>query len=178
LSKLRIASHEQSWELASAILGSSDPEVIRRNRLINPDKQIELLFYVSLVYFKSGHLNKAIKAINNIILIKHVDYSSMLYRIARIFNVVMYYENKDLDYLEYEIRSYKRIFKGKIKVLSLEKFVFKVVRINPRLLSKYSKPLEWEKLASLQKAIVNDKYESHLLKYFDFLGWAKELFQQ
>jgi len=177
LSQLRIASYEKKWEVALDIIRNTDLDVIRRNRHINQHKQIELLFYVSLVYFKSGHLNKAIKAINNIILIKHVDYSSLLYRIARLFNVVMYYENKDLEYLEYEMRSYKRIFKGKIKILSLEKFVFKVVKINPRLLSKYSNQLEWEKLGPLQKSIVNNKYESQLLKYFDFLGWAKELFK-
>ncbi|MEO6914245.1 MAG: hypothetical protein ABI151_00150 [Chitinophagaceae bacterium] len=176
LSRLGIASSKNEWNTALDVIKNSDPDVIRLNKLINQQKQTELLFYVSLVYYKTNQLNNAKKSLNNIILMQQVDHDSFIYRIARLFNVVMYYENDDQEFLKYEIRSYKRIFGGKTKILSLEKFVFKVVSIDPRRLSKYNNQLHWQKLQPIRDSICSNNFESGLLKYFNFLEWAESLF--
>lgn len=176
LTKLRITSFENKWKEAVEIINSTDSAVVKQNTVINQQKQTELLFYISLSFFKIKNRNKAIKYINNIVLNKNVDYASLIYRMARLFNVIIYYENRDLEYLDYEIRSYKRIFKGKIKILVLEKFIFQVVKVDPVLRSKYNNQQAWQKLLPVKDSIINNKYESQLLKYFNFLEWAENLF--
>lgn len=176
LTKLRILTSEKKWAEISDLIKSTGKNVISHSTIILPQKQAEILFLISLSFYNLKNLNKAIKHVNAIILNKNVDYSSPIYRIARLFNLIMYYENRDLEYLDYEIRSYKRIFKGKIKPLLLEKFIFKIVKIDPKLRSKSSSHLIWRGLQSQKDAILNNKYEQQILKYFNFLEWGQKQF--
>lgn len=176
ITQLRIFSKEKNWTEAVNLFNTIDRNVIRQSTVISQQKQTELLFYISLTLYKSNRKNIAIKYINDIILNKNLDYSSLIYRIARMFKVVMYYENREIEYLEYEIRSYKRTFKGKTKALLLEKYIFKVIKIDPKYGSKNANQLAWEKLKPQKDAISCDKYESQILKYFDFLEWSEKYF--
>jgi len=174
LTKLRILTSEKKWTEISDLIKNTEKNIISYSTIILPQKQSEMLFLISLSFYNLKNLNKAIKYVNAIILNKSVDYSSPIYRIARLFNLIMYYENRDLEYLGYEIRSYKRIFKGKIKPLLLEKLIFKVVKIDPKFRSKSSNSLTWTRLLSQKEAILNNKHEQQILKYFDFLKWCQQ----
>lgn len=99
------------------------------------------------------------------------NYHSVIYKATRLLSILIGYENEDLEYLDYEIRSYKRAFAGKGRLLKIENLLFKVIKINPDFNTRKKNELIWHTLASSLQAIQEDKYEGQILKYFDFTEW-------
>ena len=137
------------------------------------EKQWELLFYFALSHLGAKDLNKAQKYINEIVLIGKINYQSIIYKAAMLLNIIIHYEWGNLEYLDYEIRSYKRSIQLKGKLLRTEKIIFKVVKFQPSRNNLKKNKLFWANMASVISGIEEDKYETQLLKYFDFIGWIK-----
>jgi hypothetical protein len=97
----------------------------------------------------------------------------MIYKAARLLNIIIHYEWRNLEYLDYEIRSYKRSVPAKGKLLKTEQLVFKIVKFQPSRNTLKKNKLFWLNMASVVSEIEKDKYETQLLKYFDFTGWVK-----
>lgn len=155
----------------------SDVRLLKAYKLIDDEKQNELSFYISLIYFMARDFKKAHKYINEVVLIGEVKYHSVIYRACRLLNILIYYEEKnDLEYLDYEIRSYKRPFQKKNKLLKTEKLVLKIISMNPDFNKSAKNNILWGKISPLVVSIEKDRYEKQILKYYDFVGWARKKF--
>jgi hypothetical protein len=76
-------------------------------------------------------LNKAQKYIKEIVLIGKINYQSIIYKAAMLLSIIIQYEWGNLEYPDYEIRSYKRSMQLKGKLLKTERIIFKVVKFQP-----------------------------------------------
>jgi hypothetical protein len=164
---------EEALELLNAKSG-----LLNTYSMVDDEKQSELLFFTGLTYFKAGNLKKAQKYISEIILIRRINYQSIIYKAARLLDILINYEKRDLEYLDYQIRSYKRFAQQKGKLLKTETAVFKTIKIDPVKNVPRKNEILWKKIASAIKTIENDKYESQLRKYFDFTEWIRNKFNQ
>ncbi len=136
------------------------------------DKQSELHFYLAVCFFGANDFTKSQKYINHVVLIGKINYQSVIYKASRLLNLIIRYECKDFEYLDYEIRSYKRLFQNKGKLFQTEKVIFKFIQATA--LSSHTKnELKISRLHPLISMIENDKYEVQLNKYFDFIEWIK-----
>lgn len=95
----------------------------------------------------------------------------------RLLNIIIHYELKDLSYVDYEIRSYKRFFHRKSRVSKTERMVFKTIQLNPNTHSMVKNKLLAPQVTRYIKDIDADKYEKQLLKYFRFDHWAAQKFE-
>lgn len=144
--------------------------------IVDDEKQNELLFYFALAYFRTGNFKKAQKYIAEILLVRKINFQSLIYKATRLLSVLIHYEEKDLEYLDYEIRSYKRSFKGGQKPLQTETLIFKTIKLNPDFNHLKKNEIAWTNIAPSVQIIKKDKYEMQLLKYFDFTDWIKSKF--
>jgi hypothetical protein len=174
LYELYLLTFKKEWEHAVKKINSTPVSIYKEFSLVHDKKQVELVFYSSLAYFKTGNFEKANKFLKQVLLKKTVDFTLVYNRTCRLFNIVLLYEIKDLEYLDYEIRSYKRFLKGKNALLPLEKYIFKIVEHSPGTKAKYKNEVLKKKIQPLKDAAGKTDTESSMNHYFDFIEWAAE----
>ncbi len=174
--RLILLINTKELEKAIQYIEKSDPQILKAYNLVDEEKQCELVFYFGLVYFKIKNYKKSQKYINEIVLLGKISYTSIIYRASRLLNIIIHYEVNNLEYLDYEIRSFKRGFLNKGKQLKVESLIFKTIKFHPKNKPVGRKDLLWKKIAPVLAAMEKDKYEMQLRKYFDFSGWIKRQF--
>lgn len=152
-----------------------DPALLKAQGVSDYDKHSEFLFYISRVLYHSGDYKKAQKNLNEILLLGKINLQSIVYKAARLLSMIMHYLEGNQEYLEYEIRSYKRAYQKHGKLLKTEKLLFKVIQLNPGSKTSKIKEPDSNKLVNMANEIQHDKYEMQLLKYFNYGQWVKSV---
>lgn len=158
-------------------------ELIKNNKLflpktmqtVNRDKQLELLFFISVSYLLNKDLQKANKYIGLCILHDKQGSKHLIYRASKLLRMIIHFEMGNLDYLEYEIRTHKRLFNKSGKSIELERLLFHIFLINPKRSSTAKMKQIWQKQQDLEDKMKRKAHEQELLKYFDFFGWMNSL---
>lgn len=171
----RIAVHTDGGDFKAAreFVSSLDPDTLQLYSYINEEKSWELYFYCSLSYFGSLELKKAHAYIGKAMQLHKPSPQLFIYRAIRLLNIMIYYENGDTDYLEYEIRSYKRLFRKGNTLLGIESLLIRFISTQPNKIRKRIPDNERRQFLRRIEPISQDKYERQLLKYFDFAGWLR-----
>lgn len=154
------------------------PVLLKKNKIINDEKQMELFFCCGLTYYKVKNFKKAGKYLNEVILFSKINFQSMVYKASRLLAMVIHYEDCNLEYLQYAMRSYKRSYGNKGKQLKTEAVIFKTLQFHPDKNGHIKNEIMWTKLLPSISVIEKDKYEMQLGKYFDFTGWIKTKFKK
>ncbi|MCP4442640.1 MAG: hypothetical protein GY810_27340 [Aureispira sp.] len=96
--------------------------------LMNPVRELILLFNISSLYFLNVEYEKSLDFINKVLAFKHVALRADLQAIARIFHLIIHYEIGNIVLLEGVIRSHVRYLKNKSRYTVLESIIFKHVK--------------------------------------------------
>ncbi len=171
--ELAILIGTKKYTDAIQFIENIDPPLLHPQNMVDYEKQCELLFSIGLAYYRVKNFKKAHKYINEIVLVGKLHYQSVIYKAARLLAIIMHYEAKNIDYLDYEIRAYKRTFQNKGKLLKTEKIIFKVVKLQPNLNTIIRNKSLLKKIVPDIINIEKDKFEMKLLKYFNFLHWLQ-----
>ena len=138
------------------------------------DKQTELMYYIGLAYFCTGDFQKANKQLSKITGFGKIKENSAIFKAAWLTHMLVHYELDNINFLDYEIRSYKRIFSKNGKVLKIESLIFKTIKNDPKRKSKISNLKLWSKIEKDVTEIAQNNFEKQLLKYYDFGQWIKK----
>lgn len=176
--RLAVLSGTNKFTEAVRFMNKSEPALWKAYSIVDEEKQHELFFYAGLTWYHVKEYKKAQKALAEIISKGKVNYFSAVYKAARLLNMIISYECKDLEYLDYEIRSYKRSLTGKYKPLATEKLIFKVIKMNPDFNNIRRNEIYWYQIDPLIETIEKDKYEMQIRKYFDFVKWVEKKFKK
>jgi hypothetical protein len=161
------------FKTAREFVISMDPDILQLYSFINEEKSWEIYFYCSLAYFGNKDLKKAHHYIGKAMQLYDSSPQLFIYRAVRLLNIMIYYDNGDSDYLEYEIRSYKRLFRKSNAFLNIESLLIRFITVQPNKMRKRTPDNERRQLLRKIDSIEQDKYERQLLKYFDFSGWLR-----
>ena len=134
---------------------------------------VQLLLQLNLVvlHLVCDRGGEARKAMTRIQATGLVFYNFPAFRIARLVNLLLQAECGRFDFAENEIKSIRR--STAIGNSSVEKLVFRFVRLFPLPGSRRERGRLWERLYGTVQAVAADKYERPLLKYFDFTAWIE-----
>ncbi|WP_290706575.1 hypothetical protein [Flavihumibacter sp. CACIAM 22H1] len=155
------------------LISQLDRDVISSYYRLNEEKQWELYFFISVVYYRSGLLKKAHGYLAAALQRHTLQANWLVCKAARLLDMIIYYEQGDTAYLEYEIRSYNRFFKKeKRTLLKSEELVLRLFQYKPSIMRKAIPQVQANKLRRLLEDIQADKYEQQLLAYFDFREWV------
>jgi hypothetical protein len=139
------------------------------------NKETETLFSynIAYIYFGINDYDNALKYLNKIINDSELNIRQDIQCFARILNLLVHYELKNYDLIEYSIKSTKRYLSNKN---NLKKFELLTLGYIKKLLNSKSDEdriyiyRTWEK--ELLK-FTDDKLEINVFEYFDFLSWLR-----
>jgi hypothetical protein len=168
---------ENKYTAALAFSASLQNQSFKECIITDYEKHCELLFYYGVAHFELKQSDKALKYINKITLLGKANYNSAIYKAAKLLGILIRYELGDIEYIQYEIRAYKRLSQIKREVLKIEKLIFKIAILDPNKNSFVKNSLLLKKLQPIINQILNDKYELQITKFYDFLSWIEAKFQ-
>ena len=147
--------------------------LIDKMLLLKEQQQAEMSLYIALIHLGNGEYRKARKRLSATIGRGHL-YSLPLFRTIRIVNVMIHYELGDIDYIQSEIRSIKReMSKNKGYNLKVESFLLKFLNYSFADTNRKKRAEIWESMAEEVHALYADKYETQILRKFDFVAWVE-----
>lgn len=150
---------------------SFESNLLKAYNMVDEERQWELYFYCSLAYFCIGDLKKAHKYISEVMRDQKLHPQLMISKAIRLLNIIIHYEKGDTEYLEYEIRSYKRVFSKHGKLLRSEILILKIIDLFPDRKKNKRTAAQQTKMTKEISLLKTDRYENQLLKYFDFTEW-------
>ncbi|RVU03042.1 hypothetical protein EOD41_03655 [Mucilaginibacter limnophilus] len=174
--RLTLFNAEKKYKEALNYIKELPADIIKETIIVDYEKHCELLFYMAAAHFGLNEWEKSLKYLNKITLLEKSNPHFPIYKAARLLAILAHYEMGNNEYLQYEIRSYKRSAKYKTETLKTEKLIFKTVMLHPNRNSVVKNKLLLKKLQPSINAVLNDKFEMQILKFFDFAVWIETKF--
>jgi hypothetical protein len=138
----------------------------------NKEHLVDFYLKFSVIYIGIGDFNKSLFWINKILNDNEKILRQDLYAYARIINLIVHFELKNFDLIEYLIKSTQRFLNKKNRDFELEKLII----ANIRKLSKVPNNEKQKEIFSAFKEKLEELFKDPdnriLLKYFDFLSWV------
>jgi len=161
------------FDKAGIWIAEHQTSLIDKMLLLKEQQQAEMSLYIALIHLGNGEYRKARKRLSATIGRGHL-YSLPLFRTIRIVNVMIHYELGDIDYIQSEIRSIKReMSKNKGYNLKVESFLLKFLNYSFADTNRKKRAEIWESMAEEVHALYADKYETQILRKFDFVAWVE-----
>lgn len=161
------------FDKAGIWIAEHQASLIDKMLLLKEQQQTEMSLYIALIHLGNGEYRKARKRLSATIGRGHL-YSLPLFRTIRIVNVMIHYELGDVDYIQSEIRSIKReMSKNKGYNLKVESFLLKFLNYSFADTNRKRRAEIWESMAEEVHALYADKYETQILRKFDFVAWVE-----
>ncbi len=161
------------FDKAGIWIAEHQSSLIDKMLLLKEQQQAEMSLYIALIHLGNGEYRKARKRLSTTIGRGHL-YSLPLFRTIRIVNVMIHYELGDVDYIQSEIRSIKReMSKNKGYNLKVESFLLKFLNYSFADTNRKKRAEIWESMAEEVHALYADKYETQILRKFDFVAWVE-----
>lgn len=158
---------------AKKLIDKHKEDLFDKTNSISAEKQIQLLLYSAIIYLGTGELNKARTVITQIIQNERKVFSQPLFRTIRLVKLMVLYEQKEFDYMDFEIRSVRREIQNNEKNYQLEQIILKLLSKSPDELTEQKRMLLWQKLKPQLDEIQNNKFEMQLLHIFNFIAWIE-----
>jgi hypothetical protein len=156
------------------LLSKAIPAALLKNDTLGDyEKRTELMFYIGLAHFCNGDFQKANKHMSKITALGKVRENSTVYKVGWLTHIIIHYELDNLDFLEYETRSYKRTFSKTGRALKIEPLIFKLIKHDPKRKNKISNLKLWVQMEKDLAEISKNNFEKQLFKYYDFRVWIK-----
>lgn len=147
--------------------------IYEKESWLTPIRKSELLLYTTLVHIGNQNYKAAKKYISNAIIDHNIKYLPLM-RTIRLVRLIAFYELQEFELVQYESRSISR------SLSSPKEQTFKTERIILSFLNKRDLPILrkdreafWEKISPEIHELYNNKYESQLLRLFDFTAWME-----
>jgi tetratricopeptide (TPR) repeat protein len=142
---------------------------------ISPEKHITYYFQVAIAYFKLKKIKSAKENILKAINIGRYQKDLLIFRACWLFQMVLYAESGDNEFISYEIRAYKRAFSGKSKIIiPFERILFEVMLVDIKSNSRASNRRLKMKINEGLDGLETTPSQLKLLQYFDFIGWIHD----
>jgi len=142
------------------------------------DRHRILIFYykIACLYFGSGHYDKAIDYLAQIINWK-TDLRSDLQCYARLLHLIAHYELGNYDLMEYLIRSVYRYMAQMQNLSGVEEAMFQFLRQSFSMRRDEITPA-FEKLLKKIRKFENNRYENRAFLYLDIISWLESKLQK
>lgn len=161
------------FDKAGIWIAEHQASLIDKMLLLKEQQQAEMSLYIALIHLGNGEYRKARKRLSATIGRGHL-YSLPLFRTIRIVNVMIHYELGDVDYIQSEVRSIKReMSKNKGYNLKVESFLLKFLNYSFVDTNRKKRARIWESMAEEVHTLYADKYETQILRKFDFVAWVE-----
>jgi hypothetical protein len=141
---------------------------------LNPEFELVLFSECTHIYMSLQDYSKALRWNNKILNTRHLKLREDVQSLARIFDLMIHYELKHFDLLEYRLKSAYRYLYKKNRLHMTEKMILRSIRKLPMLNSNAELIKLFRELQEEIKTASNDPLEKRVLSVFDFITWLDE----
>ncbi len=175
-----------TFELNSIIgLGKTELALVymKANKLdeewyfVDIEMTLENHYFQALSYFLNANFTSSKKILTNLFKSIKKGQNYEAYRAARLLYILSIYEVHDSEFVEFEIKSYKRIYLKSEYSYRLEKFLFKLIKMDPKRRGNEWKKSQLPVQLLLLEDILQSNKEISLTKYFNYSLWLFQLFK-
>lgn len=135
-------------------------------------RKTHLLFNMTIILFNCGRYHEALGTLNRILNMPNADKRTDIFCMSQVLNLIIHFELGNIDLLGYALRSARRYLVSRKKVYHFEKII--LTFINEMIKKRRTKTDAemFNELAASLRPLQDNKFESAVFEYFDFLGWA------
>jgi len=129
-------------------------------------------YKIACMYFGAGQNRKAIEYLNKIINYKDVKVREDIHCFARILSLIAHYELKNVDLLDYQVRSVYRFLAKMDNLQQVQQEVFKFLRNLSAILPE-DLPKAFVNLKNKLQEVAKDPFERRPFMYLDIISWLE-----
>jgi len=155
------------------LIDEFEDKLFKHIAILGSNIEAEVFLYIALIYFGNGNMLSAIKYLNKVLLDNNMYYKLPEYKTFRLIRLLAHYELANMDFVQYEVNSFKRQMNVRDKAFLLEKLIFRFIQETSVPLTSKKRQALWNKLQPSFEKISSDKFEIQLLKIFDFTTWVE-----
>ncbi len=171
--KLIIAQRVDSQESA-LLIANEVIKGIKKNDGHFSKEQLAVLYYnLSTVYFYCHDFKESLKWVNKLLNENESTIRQDIYWFGRIVNCLIHFELRNSGILKCEIRSIARHLRIYHKDLQAEQLVISYISQLYRVSNEADKYAIYSQMVDELSDILRNPSEKVVLRYFDFIGWAK-----
>lgn len=164
----RKGEFEKSIELVPEI--ASGLELFEEK--INKEKQLLFTYNIAYANFGMEDYRTALKHINAVLNDNEKQLRQDIYSFSRIFNLIIHFELKNLDFLEYDLKSAARYLNKHPKDYQMEKLFITHIKQLAKVDSEKEQKAIFIKFNKALLDLVKVDKENVILEYFDILAWT------
>lgn len=142
---------------------------LQDQRFVDYDEQLFIVTAADL-YFEIADYKKANSLINQIFDFK-MRYREDIYCFAFVKSIIIHFELKKFDLLEYKIKTTLAFLKKQKRLFKTEKMVLDFIRKQIKNITITK--LSYQNLKTQMEEVLADPLEKNILNYFDFLVWVE-----
>jgi hypothetical protein len=139
------------------------------------DRHTILIFYykIACLYFGAGNFKEAVKWLNKIINEKEIALREDIHSFARILRLISYFELRDEELVEYNIKSTYRFLLKKGTLQRYQNLILNFLRNSKRFDTQKKILCAFSELKSEMHKLQNSRYERRAFLYFDIISWLE-----
>ena len=154
-----------------ALVPEFELEEHRLNHFIGTVKYLNIIFNFSSAYLAAGDYKKSLFWLNKILNHTETETAEYIHCFARIVNLVLHYEMKDEELLEYIVRSTYRYLYKRDKLYKVESSILNFIRRSSKFDTEKKLLTAFKLLRTEFAVFAKDPYESRAFEYFDLISW-------
>lgn len=138
---------------------------------ITKEKNLIFSFYQAYAFFGKGELKQALNHLNEILNDNEQQLRQDIYMFSRVLNLLLHYDLKNYEYLDYNVKSTQRYLKKMEKDSVIEEIILNYIK---KLARKGDAPDKKEILDEMQvdiDALLTKPDNQAILNYFNIAAW-------
>ncbi|TXC78441.1 hypothetical protein [Luteibaculum oceani] len=144
---------------------------------LNKEKQLLLSYLISYVYFGNGKYKQSLFWINRVLNDNENVLRQDIFSYARIFNLVIHFELKNFDLLEYIIKSTNRYLNKKPQNFEVESLLVDYIKRLSKIQNPDDKVELFKELKDELETLFENPSDRVILEYVDFRSWINSKIQ-
>lgn len=158
-------------EGATEMMERFEEELDTHSMHLNPEFELVLFGECTHIYLALEDYSNALIWNNRVLNTRHVKYREDVQSLSRIFDLIVHFELRHFDFLEYRLKSAYRYLSKKKKMHKIEAMILKSIRRLPHVNSRRELLHLFEDLRDAIVEASNDPLEKRVLSVFDFVTW-------
>lgn len=164
---------KRDYELGLELVKDYSEQLNKCETMLNTGWRVVCYYFLGSFYFLLENFQKAQGWLNKIIQISSTDFYSDYQCYARIMNLIVNYELKNFEHLDYVMKSTYYFLRKRNKIYKYEQIIIKFMKRSLRSSSEKALLELFEEMKYELEAILKDDYEKHAFDAFNIIPWLE-----
>ena len=140
--------------------------------MINKEQEVLFNYNKAYMYFAIADYKKALSYLNIVLNDNEQNLRQDIYGFARVFNLILHYELKNYEFLEYVIKSTNRYLTKQERTLQIESTLISYLKKLSKTQNETSRIELFKNFRIELDVLLGNVNENVLLEYFNILAWV------